>query len=52
MKPLTPEMHRVLLKRIEKAIHKAKYDPAKTDPAEAAKEVLRPYAPREEGSSS
>lgn len=48
MKPLTEEMHRVLLKRIASAIGKARYEPGTVrDEAAAAAEVLRPYAPRE-----
>lgn len=49
MRPLTTEMHRVLEKRIAKAIDKARYypaDPAVIDHHAAAAEVLRPYAPR------
>mgnify|MGYP001612485543 CR=1 FL=1 len=47
MKPLEPEMYRVLLQRITKAIRKAKYHPASAENEEAiATEVLRPYAPK------
>lgn len=47
MKPLDPEMHRVLLKRIVRALEKAKYEPAKVlDIETAAREVLRPYEPK------
>lgn len=50
---LTPELHRVLLKRIASAVYKAKYYPANVDEHAVAEEVLRPYktpeaAPKEQ----
>lgn len=46
MKPLTEEMHRILLKRITSALRRARYEPgAVLDEEAAAREVLRPYAP-------
>ena len=45
MDKLTPELHRILLKRITKALRKARYEPAAVmDEEAAAAEVLRPYA--------
>ena len=48
MKPLTAEQARVLKKRITKAIDKAKYYPAFSDPETMAADVVRPYLPRME----
>lgn len=48
MDRLTPELHRILLKRITAAIEKAKYYPALVTPKVTAAEVLRPYLPLEE----
>jgi hypothetical protein len=54
MARLTPEQYRVLLKRITKALDKAKYYPASVGgvegPAKAAEAVLLPYAPLPEDS--
>lgn len=44
MEHLTSELHRILLKRISKALHKAKYEPASVDPETVAAEVLRPFS--------
>jgi hypothetical protein len=44
MKNLDQEQYRILLKRITKAIHGARYEPAKfKDEGAEAAEVLRPY---------
>jgi hypothetical protein len=47
MDKLTPELHRILLKRITAALEKAKFDPATVagweGPARVAEEILRPY---------
>jgi len=45
---LSPELERVLLKRITAAIERAKYYPASITPSVAAKEVLRPYTMRKD----
>lgn len=47
MDKLTPELHRILLKRMTKALTTARYEPAKcVNPADVAAEVLAPYAPK------
>ena len=52
---LSTEQHRILLKRITSALEKAKYQPATVGgwdgPELAAKEVLRPYVPLNQGDS-
>ena len=45
MRPLTTEQARALQKRIVKAIDKAKYHPAFSNPEAMAAEVVRPYLP-------
>lgn len=46
---LTPEQHRILMKRITAALEKAKYYPSTVNgwdgPAKVADQVLRPYSP-------
>lgn len=51
VKPLDEEQHRILLDRITAALTKAKYSPVtvagEDGPERVAREVLRPYAPKE-----
>ena len=46
MDRLTPELHRILLKRVRRVVERARYYPATVlDMDAAAAEVLRPFAP-------
>lgn len=47
MDKLTPELARILKKRIAAALDKAKYYPATVDPELLAAEVIAPYLPKE-----